>query len=374
MHPEGDRLSVTLQTPARDGCCTCAARPAPTRRRRALGEDSFTYRVSDGNGGSDVSTVNVAVLQNRPPVARRRPGVCLDQGSVVFDPINERQRSRRRFGRISTTDTAAARARWSARTGCRTPRPTAPSARTPSPTPSVTVEAAMRQPRSLIEIAENGPPVAVDDKADTVDTRTASLSVLGNDRIPTRTSSASSAIPPARSARSLHRVRLLLHPECCYAGPFPVVDTFTYVMTDGKTGSDEDRSRSRSRRTARRSRTPDEIHAHGRVMQPVNPIANDVDPDQDPLTLVSVSSDHLGCALSGCVYTPPPRRAASIRSPRTWSTRSRMDMAIRRLGPSMSRSSRTPIRPRSTTPLRPGPGNSCSSASSATTGIGLTTR
>ncbi len=76
-------------------------------------------------------------------------------------------------------------------------------------------------------------------------------------------------------------------------------------MTDGKTGSDEASVEITIETNRPPVANPDEVHAHGRVMATVDPIANDDDPDRDPLTLVSVSSDRLGCSLSGCVYTPP---------------------------------------------------------------------
>ena len=51
-----------------------------------------------------------------------------------------------------------------------------------------------------------------------------------------------------------------------YNGSFPVVDTFTYIVTDGKTGSDED-CPDHDRDEPPAGRTPDEVHTHGRVMQ-----------------------------------------------------------------------------------------------------------
>jgi VCBS repeat-containing protein len=68
---EGDTLSVTGVTQGAHGSVanngtSVSYTPAPN----FFGSDSFTYSISDGNGGSDTATVNVTVLNvNDPPVA-----------------------------------------------------------------------------------------------------------------------------------------------------------------------------------------------------------------------------------------------------------------------------------------------------------------
>ncbi|GAB5378278.1 MAG: hypothetical protein AcusKO_47400 [Acuticoccus sp.] len=53
-----------------------------------VGADSFTYTVSDGNGGTDTATVDVQVLDepNAPPVAAADAIVLAEDGSATFQP------------------------------------------------------------------------------------------------------------------------------------------------------------------------------------------------------------------------------------------------------------------------------------------------
>ncbi|QIX27821.1 tandem-95 repeat protein [Nocardioides sp. JQ2195] len=68
--PEGDDLVVTSATPtAAHGTVSCTATACTyTATGKFTGTDSFTYAISDGNGGTDSATVTVTV-ENRPPVA-----------------------------------------------------------------------------------------------------------------------------------------------------------------------------------------------------------------------------------------------------------------------------------------------------------------
>ena len=49
-----------------------------------FGPDSFTYTISDGNGGSDTATVNITVTNvNDPPVANAGPDQNVAVGTTV---------------------------------------------------------------------------------------------------------------------------------------------------------------------------------------------------------------------------------------------------------------------------------------------------
>lgn len=68
---EGDTLSVTAVTQGAHGSVVNNGTSVSyTPAANFFGADSFTYSISDGNGGSDSATVNVTVLNvNDPPVA-----------------------------------------------------------------------------------------------------------------------------------------------------------------------------------------------------------------------------------------------------------------------------------------------------------------
>jgi Bacterial Ig domain/Right handed beta helix region len=68
---EGDTLSVTAVTQGAHGVvANNGTSVSYTPAANFFGSDSFTYSISDGNGGSDTATVNVTVTNvNDPPVA-----------------------------------------------------------------------------------------------------------------------------------------------------------------------------------------------------------------------------------------------------------------------------------------------------------------
>jgi hypothetical protein len=72
--PDGDDLRVSDWTNGTYGTvrCTpagaCTYAPAPGY----VGQDSFTYEVSDGQGGADTARVGVTVTESAPSGARRR--------------------------------------------------------------------------------------------------------------------------------------------------------------------------------------------------------------------------------------------------------------------------------------------------------------
>ena len=89
--PDGNSLQVAavVTAPAHGTAAvgadlqTVVYSPGPTR----TGDDSFTYRVSDGAGGTDVGTVTVTVQPststNRPPTADAGPDQTVAQGVTV---------------------------------------------------------------------------------------------------------------------------------------------------------------------------------------------------------------------------------------------------------------------------------------------------
>ena len=79
---DGDALTVTGKTNGAHGTVTCTTAGSCTYKpaKDYNGTDSFTYTVSDGNGGTDVGTVNVTVqpVADRPGARRsgRLPRRC----------------------------------------------------------------------------------------------------------------------------------------------------------------------------------------------------------------------------------------------------------------------------------------------------------
>ena len=87
---DGDTLSITDKTDGARGTVSCSTTDCTyTPENDYLGADSFTYTVSDGQGGTDTASVSVTVeLPNIPPVAAIAPseGLQVDEGgSIAFD-------------------------------------------------------------------------------------------------------------------------------------------------------------------------------------------------------------------------------------------------------------------------------------------------
>ena len=101
---DGDALTYTITDPLDNGTLTPTATPGLytyTPNANFTGPDSFTYTVSDGNGGTDTATVSVTVTAvNDAPVAVDDTGITTDGGHQRGDPrrysVGQRHRHRRR--------------------------------------------------------------------------------------------------------------------------------------------------------------------------------------------------------------------------------------------------------------------------------------
>ena len=87
----GETLTVTAVTQGANGTVTFTGDAASATRRNAnfFGTDSFTYTISDGNGGTDTATVNVTVTNvNDDPVANDDTAtVAEDAGANAIDVL-----------------------------------------------------------------------------------------------------------------------------------------------------------------------------------------------------------------------------------------------------------------------------------------------
>ncbi|MEC7761485.1 MAG: Ig-like domain-containing protein, partial [Pseudomonadota bacterium] len=87
--PDGDDLSVIINTRPKHGTLTIDADGNYSYRPHAdyNGTDSFTYTVSDGNGGTDTATVTFTVTPvNDDPVATPETLTVAEDGSAVVYP------------------------------------------------------------------------------------------------------------------------------------------------------------------------------------------------------------------------------------------------------------------------------------------------
>lgn len=90
--PDGDALTVTSFTQGANGTVTFVANVATYTPAAGLtGNDSFTYTISDGHGGSATATVNVSVSPTGPTITSFNPtngtvGATVAIQGTAFDP------------------------------------------------------------------------------------------------------------------------------------------------------------------------------------------------------------------------------------------------------------------------------------------------
>lgn len=254
------------------------------------GPDSFVYTISDGRGGtaSATVTINVVPLPNRPPVAVNDAATTSLAAPVTIpvlandsdpdgDPLTITATTPPAFGTIVvvggsiiyTASTAGV-------TGIDTFTYTISDGRggTAGATVSVNVTAVTNQP-----------PVAVDDTATTPFGQPITIAVLANDSDPDGDPLVVASVTPASSGSAVIAGNAIVYTP---AAGFSGVDRFGYTISDGRGG------------TAvafvsviispAPNQPPIAVPDNGAINQTVIAVlANDSDPDGDPLTIIAVT-------------------------------------------------------------------------------------
>ncbi|WP_395684315.1 cadherin-like domain-containing protein [Dokdonella sp.] len=254
------------------------------------GPDSFTYTISDGRGGnaSATVTINVVPLPNRPPVAVNDNASTTFAASVAIavlandsdpdgDPLTITATTPPTFGTIvvaggSITYTANA----AGTVGVDTFTYTISDGRggTATATVSVTVTAVTNQP-----------PTAVDDNATTPFGQPVTIAVLANDSDPDGDPLVIASVTPASNGTATIAGNAIVYTP----GPgFNGLDRFAYTISDGRGGV------ATAFVTVVVSPAPNQppvaVADTGGLNQTVIPVlANDSDPDGDPLTIIGVT-------------------------------------------------------------------------------------
>ena len=171
-----------------------------------------------------------------------------------------------------------------------------------------------------VTVRKNGPPDAVDDTIVEVNTRNGWSRVVSNDLDPDGDAlrvirygeathgavQCQTSRPSSRSTEPFKWCSYTLDPD--YAGTYPVEDEFDVRVSDGKSGTDV----ATVHVTVNENQPPvavdDDVTARGTARLFLDLLGNDRDPDGDPIALVGISSDRVGCTSSAgptCFYTPP---------------------------------------------------------------------
>ena len=287
------------------------------------GSDAFTYTIGDGRGGSASATVTIAVtpIPNRPPVAvddvattmAGAPAISIAVLANDYDPDGDplaiTATTPPAFGTVAIVGGQIAYT------------PTAVGV-TGTDTFTYTISdgrggVASATVRVTINTVANQPPAAFDDNATTPFNQAVLIAVLANDTDPDGDALAvQSVTPPISGSAAVSGNAVLYTPATGFSG----IDRFAYTVSDGRGGTAS--AFVTVAVSPAPNRPPVAVSDVGAVNQTViNVLANDSDPDGDPLTIISLTQPVNGNGVpTGTVsfngafitWTPPSGYLGSV--------------------------------------------------------------
>jgi hypothetical protein len=288
---DGDALTViALGTPLHGAVAIFGNQVQYAPTAGYAGADAFTYTISDGRGGSASATVtiNVVPLPNRPPVAVNDAAATTFAASVTIavlandsdpdgDPLTITATTPPAFGSIVVAGGSIIyTANAAGIVGTDTFTYTISDGRGGTATATVVV---------TVTAVTNQPPTAVDDNATTAFGQPVQIAVLANDSDPDGDPLVVASVTPASSGTAVIVGNAIVYtPSAGFSG----VDRFGYTISDGRGG------------TAAAfvsviispapNQSPIAVPDNGAINQTVIAVlANDSDPDGDPLTIIGVT-------------------------------------------------------------------------------------
>ncbi|MFB9068826.1 cadherin-like domain-containing protein [Pseudofulvimonas gallinarii] len=304
--PDGDPLTiVSVTTPAAGTATISGNMVVYTPAVPFPGTDSFDYTISDGNGGFATATVFLAAAVNNPPVAVNDtrtvpPGVptAIDVLANDSDPDGDP------LTIVSVTTPGVGTASISGNMVIYTAVAGGPAADTFDYTVSDGNGGLATATVSIAISTVNQPPVAANDAATTSESVPVMIPVLDNDSDPDGDPlTLVSVTTPVSGTASIVGNMVEYVPEAGFVGAL----TFQYTISDGNGGT--------ATATVTVTVTPvnqapvaldDNVTIDPATSATINVLANDFDPDGDPLTIVAVGPPSSGSAVisgSVIVYT-----------------------------------------------------------------------
>jgi hypothetical protein len=308
---DGDSLTIiAVSTPTHGTATYTTSYVLYTPSPNYNGLDSFTYTISDGNGGTDTATINLTITPvNDPPVANDDTAtVDEDSGSTQItvlandedidgDPISITGVTQPTHGTVTYTISAVFYTPNLNYNGVDTFTYTIIDGYGGMDTATVTITVN----------PVNDPPNAVDDTATVAeDSGSTQISVLLNDNdIDNDVLSVISITQPSHGTATYSASYVYYSPSANYNG----LDSLTYTISDGNGGTD----------SAKIDITVTPVNDQPVAMDDtstviedsfdnaINVLANDNDVDGDPLTIVSITQPSHGSSSftpTMVYYTP----------------------------------------------------------------------
>ncbi|MBA8882572.1 cadherin-like domain-containing protein [Dokdonella fugitiva] len=288
---DGDALSLaSVGAPLHGSAAISGNRVLYASTPGYVGADAFVYTISDGRGGMSTARVAITVTAspNRPPVALDDTATATSGGGAVAiavlandsdpdgDPLAITATTPPALGTIVIAGGAISYTPPAGVVGIDRFTYTISDGRGGSASALVTVN---------VTAAPNQPPVAVDDTATTPFAQPVQIPVLANDSDPDGDALAITGVTaPLYGTVAIIGNAVLYTPLAGFSG----VDRFAYTISDGRGGS------ATAFVTvivlAAPNRPPIAVNDNGGFNQTVIAVlANDSDPDGDPLTIIAVT-------------------------------------------------------------------------------------
>lgn len=311
---DGDALTITGVTQGAKGTVVINANETVTYTPAGgqLGTDTFTYTISDGHGGTASATVTVNITNtttNHPPTAVNDSASCANHKSVkVIVLANDSDVDGDPISVVSITQPTNG---TSVLNGDNTVTYTPTGAFNGTDKFNYTItdgKGGLATATVSISVAVNGKPVAVSDAATTLNTTPITINVLANDSDPDGDAiSVTGITQPLTGGSAVNNGdgTVTFTPTAGFKGKA----TITYTISDGYGGT----ATGNVAVTVTANNPPKAVAdsvttAHNTPIK-IDVLANDSDPDGDPLTVVSVTQPLTGgtVAINGdntVTFTP----------------------------------------------------------------------
>ncbi len=289
------------------------------------GTDKFTYSVRDGFGGLAEATVTITIV-----VANHRPYAVDDiaqhhgDAPITIDVLrNDTDIDPDDVLQVVDNDGLGGRATCGGSSCTYTPPPGF-TGQESFPYTVSDGNGGLSKATVVVRVRGNHAPIAADDELLVLGTRPGAVEVLDNDLDPDGDRLTLTLVDPPTSGTA----------SCSGTGPFARcsytsaagesgTDAFTYQIDDGRGGTDTARVDVviEGHVNGDPKAVDDDAISHGFKEFRISPLSNDVDPEDDPLTLTLVTPTTVGtldCTGGGCTYTPPTDQPFPIETSFTY--------------------------------------------------------
>ncbi|MEB8432155.1 Ig-like domain-containing protein [Cocleimonas sp. KMM 6892] len=311
--PDGDTLTITsVGNPSNGKAVINGDKIVYTPEAGFVGEDSFTYFISDGKGGTataiETITVKAVVAPNQTPVAVD-DAVTTDQDTpVTLNTLsNDSDPDGDSLKITSIGNPSHGSASINGGKIVYTPDPgyvgtdsfsyeiSDGKGGTATATETITIKAV---------VIPNKAPVAKDDSATTPEQTPVTLTTLSNDSDPDGDNlTITNVETPANGTATINGQTIVYTPKAGFSG----TDKFEYTISDGNGGTATATETVIVTAVNKAPNASNDVATTGCSVITIDVLGNDTDPDGDTLKLVSVTGANLGTAVvsgNNIVYTP----------------------------------------------------------------------